>query len=284
LPAAPWSGGVPAPDSSGAGRPGSFLPCTVIVLDEIQQYINEPGHPAPDYAEAERPYPFEAGRDAPPPFVNPYADIQVTSNSLPHWQQGETWIFVTWRLADSLPADKLRAWQEEKQAWLAHHPEPWNPATTGEYHERFTRRIEDWLDAGHGACILREPAVRRNVTDALAFFDSQRYELGDWVVMPNHVHVLFRPLGEHRLPDILQSWKSFTAKAINKALGRTGSVWQEDYWDRLIRNERHLNAVQRYIAGNPAKAGLREREWSGRFLQRSGGVPPPKRDGASRRT
>jgi REP element-mobilizing transposase RayT len=117
-----------------------------------------------------------------------------------------------------------------------------------------------------------------------SFWDSQRYELGDWVVMPNHVHVLFRPLGEHRLPDILQSWKSFTAKAINKALGRTGSVWQEDYWDRLIRNERHLHAVQRYIAGNPAKAGLREREWSGRFLQRSEGVPPPERGGASRRT
>jgi type I restriction enzyme R subunit len=214
---------------------------------------------------AERPDAFEPGQDGPAPFVNPFAEIQVTSNSLPHWQQGEAWIFVTWRLADSLPTDKLRAWQEEKDAWRAKHPEPWDLATAREYHERFTQRIEDWLDAGHGACILRNPAVRRIVTDALAFFDGKRYELGDWVVMPNHVHVLFRPFGEHRLPDILHSWKSFSAKAINKVLGHTGSVWQEDDWDRLIRNERHLDAVNRYISENPTKAGLSQREWSGRF-------------------
>ena len=49
---------------------------------------------------------------------------QVTSNSLPHWQQGEAWILVTWRLADSLPAEKLHAWQEDKDAWFTHHRPP----------------------------------------------------------------------------------------------------------------------------------------------------------------
>jgi type I restriction enzyme R subunit len=216
------------------------------------RFVKEPGRPGPEDLGAGRPQSFEPGQDGPAPFANPFGDIDVTSNLLPHWQQGEVWIFATWRLADSLPADKLRHWQEEKQAWLARHPEPWDPPTTTEYHQRFTQRIEDWLDAGYGACILRDPAIRQHVSNALAFFDGKRYALGDWVVMPNHVHVLFRPLDAHRLPDILHFWKSFTAKAINRHLGRTGPVWQEDYWDRLIRNERHLDAVQRYIAENPA--------------------------------
>ena len=212
------------------------------------------------------------GRDARAPFLDPFSAIEVTEHNLPHWQQDETWIFVTWRLADSLPAEKLRQWEEEKDAWIARHPEPWDPATTREFHELFTKRIEDWLDAGHGACILRQPEVRQIVVDALAFFDGRRYELGDWVVMPDHCHVLFRPLSEHRLPDILHSWKSFTAKAVNKLLGRTGPVWQEDYWDRLVRNERHLDACQRYIVENPIKAQLPEGAY-----QRSPAVPAGNR-------
>jgi type I restriction enzyme R subunit len=194
--------------------------------------------------------------------VNPFLDVEVTKNQLTHWQQGNAWIFATWRLADSWPTEKLREWQHEKDAWLSQHPEPRDEATTLEYHERFTQRIEDWLDEGHGECILRQPKLRRIVADALLFFDGQRYELDDWVVMPNHVHVLFRPLHGHRLPDMIHSWKSFTAKEINQRTGRTGTLWQEDYWDRLVRNERHLEACRRYIAANPVKANLLESEWS----------------------
>lgn len=226
------------------------------------RFIREPGRPGP-----------ESGRDAPAPFVNPFLDVDVTQNQLPHWQQGEAWIFATWRLADSLPAEKLREWRQEKDAWLIRHPEPRDEATTRDYHARFTQRIEDWLDAGHGTCLLRQPELRQIVTGALAFFDGQRYELGDWVVMPNHVHVLFRPLHNHHLPDIIHSWKSFTAKAINKRTGKTGILWQEDYWDRLVRNERHLEACRRYIAENPAKAGLSENEWSRGVSPRDLNIP-----------
>lgn len=238
------------------------------------RFVRERGRLAPvSKPGAGRPGSF-AGQDGPAPFVNPFAEIEITANLLPHWQQGEAWIFVTWRLADSLPADKLRQWEEEKEEWLAAHPQPRDEPTTRDYQERFTRRIEDWLDAGHGACILRQVEAREIVGDALAFFDGQRYELGHWVVMPNHVHLLFRPLAGHRLPEIIHSWKSFTAKEINKLLGRTGPVWQKDYWDRLVRNERHLEACQRYIVENPLKAHLPAGDWSG-SVERSGGVPPP---------
>jgi hypothetical protein len=167
------------------------------------RFIRSGAVPAPVGEDSGRdgPAPREdLGRDGPAPFVNPFADIDITKNQLPHWQQGDCWIFVTWRLADSVPAEKLRQWHDEKAAWLKAHPEPRSEADTREFHARYSTAIEDWLDAGHGSCLLRNPDARRIVVDALRFFAGQRYELGHWVVMPNHVHVLFRPLASHRLP------------------------------------------------------------------------------------
>ena len=90
----------------------------------------------------------------------------------------------------------------------------------------------------------------------MRYFDGDRYHLGEWVIMPNHVHVLVTPLGEHKLSDIVHSWKSFTANQINKALNRRGKVWQEEYYDRIIRGPQHLYLVEQYIHNNPQKAGI----------------------------
>ncbi|MFO8027067.1 MAG: transposase, partial [Opitutales bacterium] len=89
-----------------------------------------------------------------------------------------------------------------------------------------------------------------------------RYVLDNSVIMPNHVHVLFQPMPAHRLKKILYSWKSFTAKQINLKTGGKGPLWADDYWDRLIRNEAHLEACRRYIQQNPVKAKLRRDEFS----------------------
>ena len=59
----------------------------------------------------------------------------------------------------------------------------------------------------------------------LRHFDRDRYLLDAYVVMPNHVHALVEPIGQHSMADILRSWKSFTANAINRALDRRGTVW-----------------------------------------------------------
>ncbi len=236
--------------------------------EELRQAVALPGCPWRylRLKEPERPAPEEPGRDAsaPLPFLNPDHAIEMHANYLPHWQQGDVWIFVTWRLADSIPAERLRGWVAEKEAWLKAHPRPWDVEgrTEREFHERFSARIEAWLDAGEGSCALRDPAIRAMVQGALQHFDGERYDLGDFVIMPNHVHVLFRPRDGHPLGKILHSWKSFTAKKINAALNQTGACWQEDYWDRLIRNERHFAACQRYIAQNPVKAQLRDDEFT----------------------
>ena len=95
--------------------------------------------------------------------------------------------------------------------------------------------------------------------------------------MPNHVHVLFRPLGKHVLAEILKSWKGFTAREINKRIGKKGSLWQDEYWDRLIRSERHFFKVAEYIRENPVKARLKKGEFDA-GEKRSGLSSPPSRE------
>ncbi len=218
----------------------------------------------------------------PSSFFDPLADIEIYNHKLPHWEQTDCPCFVTWRLDDALPAEKIDSWQREREAWLAHHPQPWNEATAKEYHHAFSHRLDEWLDAGHGSCVLRQPAVRRIVADAFAHFNGQRYDLISYVLMPNHVHVLFQPRPSQHLCILLHSWKSYTAKAIQKHLGGAGQLWQPEYWDRLIRNESHLQTCLAYIRDNPAKAKLREGEFAlfersaGAAKDRSAGILPAK--------
>jgi type I restriction enzyme, R subunit len=243
----------------------------------------EGGHSCPPHGKEwglESPHSGETrGLENPHSFFDPDADVDVTKNRLPHWQQGEAWMFVTWRLGDSLPKAKLDQWKSEREAWLKHNPEPWDEKTEAEYHDRFSRQIDEWLDQGSGSCVLKEPANAKIVADALRHFDGERYEIASFVVMPNHVHVLFRPLGKHALPEILKSWKGFTARAINKRMGKTGELWQDEYWDRLIRNERHFFKVAEYIRENPMKAKLEGGHSCPPFLlllEEKGGLSSPR--------
>jgi hypothetical protein len=87
------------------------------------------------------------GQECPPSagnaIFNPDGEIDKTQHHLPHWQQGESWVFVTWQLGDSLPKAKLDQWKAEREAWMQHHPEPWDERTEEEYHDRFSRQVDD---------------------------------------------------------------------------------------------------------------------------------------------
>lgn len=102
-----------------------------------------------------------------------------------------------------------------------------------------------------------------NATEkCLLDFDVQRYLLLAWVVMPNHVHVLVKTVKDWPLAVIIQGWKSVSARMIG-ALCDIKSVWHKNYFDRYIRNERHLLEATRYIHNNPVVAGLavRSEDW-----------------------
>ncbi len=194
-------------------------------------------------------------------FLNPFIEIRRHGRDLPHWQQKGVYCFVTWRLADALSQSQLNQWQDEKQAWLRLHPEPWDEATEHAYHQRFTQQMEDWLDAGAGSCLFRDSIYAGIVADALHHFDGERYALDSFVVMPNHVHALFSLYKEMLLEDVMKSWKGWTAREINRLQNRSGTVWSANYRDRLIRNAEHMMRCRDYIRKNPQKAKLREGEY-----------------------
>jgi putative transposase len=194
-------------------------------------------------------------------FFNPYAEIRETANRLPHWQQRGAVYFITFRLADAIPGKLRNDWQSERATWLRFHPEPWASETEREYHKRFSGIIERWLDAGHGSCLLRRADCAQVVDEALRHFDSERLALISSVIMPNHVHAVFVQHPEHPLEKLLRSWKTFGVRKINELLDRSGSLWQRDYFDRLVRDHQHFANCVRYIRRNPEKARLVNSEY-----------------------
>ena len=183
-------------------------------------------------------------------FFSRFAQVEVHTRNLPHWAANSTIIFITYRLADSMPADKLSQWQAERDEWLRLHPEPWDAAAASEYYDTFPAKLDEWLDAGYGSCILSREDCRQIVVENLLHFNGARYSLHAFVVMPNHVHVLLEIANRDDLPKIVHGWKSYTAKRMNEAIGGSGSVWQREYYDRLIRNAEHYSRTLEYIRKN----------------------------------
>ena len=103
--------------------------------------------------------------------------------------------------------------------------------------KHFNRQLNTYLDEGRGSCVLRDPQCSRIVVEGWKYFDGERYDLGDLVVMPNHLHLLLTPRPGHDLEDILQSRKRQSAREINAFLGLRGKLWQKHSFDHIVRIE-----------------------------------------------
>jgi type I restriction enzyme R subunit len=205
-------------------------------------------------------------------LFDPKGELTIREGSLPHWYQPGVTYFVTFRTDDSVPQTLLRAWHTRRDVWLHRHginPHATNWKTLlredadleAEYHAAFTREFMDYLDRGYGDCVLRQEPLRQIVSDTLLHFDGDRYEMGDFVVMPNHVHLLVCLRGSTEIEPQCASWEKFAAGKINAALGRNGRFWQEESFDHLVRSPDQFEHFQRYIAANPLQAGLSPGEY-----------------------
>jgi Transposase IS200 like len=128
-----------------------------------------------------------------------------------------------------------------------------------EHYRLFRARVEQWLDSGSGSCALRIPEARKVMLETLLLFDHKRYQLGTFAIAGNHVHVLVVPYPGYDLSVIMHSWKSYTAKAINKLIGRTGTFWQEECFDHVVRSAAYLNKYERYILRHAEQGAYVER-------------------------
>ncbi len=189
---------------------------------------------------------------------------------LPHRDEPGLTQIVTFRLADSFPASLRSEWE----AFLVL-----------EDNDERRKKLQAYLDHGRGECPLRQPRIASLVEGAFRFYHSKDYELRAWVVMPNHVHVLFQ-LGPKSMSEVIGHWKEYTARESNKILKRDGQFWAADYWDTFIRHSKHQLQARNYTENNPVKAGLvrTAKDWpwsSARFRDKFGRLNLPDR-GTSR--
>ena len=195
---------------------------------------------------------LQRGSDEPPARLEPGAPGDgapgwYSRGYLPHFDGRDVIQHVTMHLSDSLPARVLQQLESE----ISLLPD-------GQQSVERRQRLHAWIDAGHGRCPLRDPEAAAMMQGVLLHGDGSRYRLLAWVVMPNHVHVLFQPLPNWPLAKIVASWKSYSGRKLSSfgADASAGHVWHREYWDRYIRNERHFQDVVAYIHANPVFAGL----------------------------
>ncbi len=104
---------------------------------------------------------------------------------------------------------------------------------------------------------LREHQLEMNtierdlIVSILLHFHGIRYRLHAYVVMNDHIHVIVEPLPVYELKSITHSWKSFSANQLQRKFNRKGSIWQEESFDRIIRDESEYWAKAKYIHDNP---------------------------------
>jgi putative transposase len=239
-------------------------------------------------------------------FYDRSLELRITQRDLPHWFQPGVTYFITFRTADSVPADVLRRWHSQRNDWLHRHgvrpndaadtvsdtiaggtlrvpnsrtrsvrttegpaggqattalPQGLSAAEQREYHRLFSRQFMEYLDRGYGECLLKRPNLAEIVANSLRHGDTNGYHLGDFVIMPNHVHLLVCLAEGNDLEKLCYSWKKYTATQINRMLGRRGRFWQEESFDHLVRGPGQFEGFCRYIAENPSKAKLRKGEY-----------------------
>jgi putative transposase len=205
-------------------------------------------------------------------IFDPKADLLVTESLRPHWSQAGAIVFVTFRTRDSIPREVVQRWDREKNEWMRCRghttDEHWREMAAkldeqerAEFSQQFQRCREEFLDTCHGRCLLRRPELATIVADSLLHFDHQRYRLGDFVVMPNHVHLLSAFATPEAMYKQFESWLHFTAVRINKELGEHGHFWQQEPFDHLVRSVEQYEYLRKYIVDNPKKAKLKESEY-----------------------
>ena len=178
---------------------------------------------------------------------------------LPHWEVEGHWHFVTIRCQGTLPTAVKRKLGEIHVALQSIHPQS---EEFQQLQRRYFLTTEKYLDRGAGFAPFKEVRPCELYLEALTVMESEGWLVGEATVMPNHVHLLvIRQNSEFSLKQVLTRLKGRSSRWINQELQRSGRFWQEDWFDRWMRNEGELTKTINYIRNNPVKAGLVD-EWT----------------------
>ena len=174
---------------------------------------------------------------------------------LPHRLPAGEVIFLTFRLADTLPRELL-AHMHEEAALLANRLEITPEQLYAEQKKYFGRFDHHLNQATYGPTWLAQPEIAALVKQSLHYFDGRTYDPHCYRLMPNHVHLVVGIASEAPpLIKTLQRLKSYTATQANRLLGRSGTFWQAESYDHVVRNG-EMERIVAYVLENPVKAGL----------------------------
>lgn len=198
---------------------------------------------------------------------------------LPHIQPLNGTFFVTYRLHGTLPNEVGNQLQQE----LADERERLKREgrDSGEaldiLNRRYFGRYDSLLDTTlYGPTYLNLDAIAHLVADSLHHWDGTRIELIAYVIMANHVHAVFTLSGSltesgmgNSLNTLMQSIKGYTGHKANQGLSLTGRFWEQESYDRLVRDDAELIRIIRYVLNNPVKAGLCQnwRDWKWSYVK-----------------
>ena len=191
--------------------------------------------------------------------------------NLPHLQPPGATLFITFRLAESIPVAIQQQLHAQTDALKTTLSTIGDPDKREEFASQAQRRLFGKWDsvlnmAKFGPTWLREPQIAKLVSESLHYRDTRVYTLHAFCIMPNHVHIIFTPLREtensyYAMAKIMQSLKGYTAHEANRILGRLGAFWQHESYDHVIRSAAEERRILQYVLNNPVKAGLAQ-DWS----------------------
>jgi REP element-mobilizing transposase RayT len=182
------------------------------------------------------------------------SEIHFHRRNLPHLYSAEGIYFITFRLADSLPQSKVA------EIKLAIENKELKDVKS---FERLLKKYDNLLDSGHyGNKYLLNSKMAEICKQTLHYPDKKDYNLICYCIMPNHVHLVFELLKMNKgISKIMQSIKRISARKSNQILNRTGKFWQDESYDRLVRDDKELYFIIRYVLMNPVNAGFTD-DWN----------------------
>ncbi|MFU8849286.1 MAG: REP-associated tyrosine transposase [Opitutales bacterium] len=182
--------------------------------------------------------------------------LGVHRDTHPHWVVDYGCYAVTLRCRGTLPKAVQTQLKEIGAALEAVEP-------ASEDAENYRRRhfaiLERALDQSSGFCPFKSDTAAQEMMAFLEAYDHEKLSFEQWVVMPNHLHLLTKPMGCQAVDDFIRAWRRFksrSARAVNQTLARNGPFWQSSWYDRWIRSPDEWRKWSNYLAHNPVKAGL----------------------------
>ena len=197
----------------------------------------------------------------------------------PHIQFSDSITFITWRLAFTLPKHIRELFanlsSEKSQPEQQHYLKDLQQNNVYLY-QQFWKYDEALGNYSIPNLSLNDTAIAEILKTAFHYYDSSNYDLHAYCIMSNHIHMVISSkqienIGYKPISEIVRSLKRYTANQINKAQGKQGQIWDNYYFDRIIRDYNNYRNVIEYILNNPVKAGLVDdsRKWKDSYFNDS---------------